>query len=111
GTGARLHEALAARAAIAEQLPVGLLLKNLGGGESLEGAVVPLRQVRLDPSAACKTRQLASSPSALGWAGEHAGETQSFQALAQPDRIALAALGERYVGAAGVLPGTRPGGL
>ena len=48
GAGADLRHRLAARAAVAEQLPVGALLVDVGGRPAFVGAVVPLEHVGVD---------------------------------------------------------------
>src|SRR5262249_29709332 len=102
---------LAARAAVAEQLPVGVLLADVGGTPPFILAVVPFDQFRIDHRRRAEAGQLAGPPGALPGAGEDAGGGQPRQPFAEPDGVALAAPGQRDVGQAGVLAGEGPRGL
>src|SRR6516164_5203075 len=60
-----LGRRLAARAAVAEQPPIGVLLEYLRGAPALVVAVVPFHQIRIEFRPVAKTRQLAGPDGAL----------------------------------------------
>ena len=70
GAAANLGWAFAARAAIAEKLPVRPLFQNSSGFLSLVGAVVPLDQVRVDYGDLAEAGQLTGAPRPLQWASQ-----------------------------------------
>src|SRR6185503_5450100 len=108
---AHLLRRLSARAAVAEELPVRALGPDLGAAPPLVRAVVPLDQVLVDLGRGAEPRQLAGAGGALQRAREHPGEGQAAQAVAEPARVTLSALGQREIGQPRVLAGDAPGGL
>src|SRR5262249_32487209 len=85
------------------ELPVGPLLVDFSGCHSLVLAVVPLNEVRIYVSRRAQAGQFAGPPCPLEGAREYPGESQALEPFPQAAGIALAALGERDVGQAGVL--------
>ena len=90
--------------------PVGDLGADVLGGPTLELAVIPLAQVRIDD----RVRE-AGQVGGLGGpgsrTGEHEGEMVSGQPRTQGHGLAAALLGQGNVAAAGVPSGLRPLGL
>src|SRR6516165_10630316 len=111
GPRADLARRLSSGAAVTEELPVRALHMDLSRAAALILAVVPLDQVGIDFGRGPKACQFAGPHRALQWAGEDPGNSQSAQPLTEGAGIAFAALGQRQVGPAGVLPREAPGGL
>ena len=111
GAGGDVGDGLAARRAVVKDVPRGVLAVDLVGAEAFVGAVVPFDQVGVELRGACEAGELAGSAGALQGAGEDGGEGEGLETRPQPAGVALAARGEGEVGAAGVLPGERPGGF
>src|SRR5262245_51010985 len=111
--GARpdLRRRLAAGTAVAEELPVGALGVDLGRGPALVVAIVPLDEVAVELGRVREAGELAGARRALERARPYPGEAEPAQPLAEALRVALAALGERKVRAAGVLAGEAPSRL
>src|SRR5262245_10484281 len=95
--------------AVAEELPVRTLRKDLGAATPLVFAVVPLEQVGIDRRHGGEAGELAGPKRALQGTGKHPGERQPLQPFPEPARVALAALGQRDIREPGVLPGEGPG--
>jgi hypothetical protein len=74
-------------------------------------AVVPFDQVGVDFGHGAKAGQFAGPNRALQRAGKDLDKGQSPQPLTESAGVALAAFGQRQIGAAGVLAGETPGSL
>src|SRR5262245_21164451 len=111
GAGPDLRRRLAAGAAVDEDQPIGPLGVDLGAGAPLVAAVVPLDQIGIDLGLGPEARQLAGARRAHERAREHLDEGHPAQPLAEAAGVALAALGQRKVGAARVLSRDGPGRL
>src|SRR6267143_673002 len=99
----------AARAAVAEQLPVRAFRTDLDRTATLVLAVVPLDEVVIDFSRRSKAGQFTCPTRALQWTGKHPRKRQFTQPLTKSSGIALATLGQRQIGDACVLAGQTPG--
>src|SRR5271166_1888199 len=86
---AYLRRRFAARGAVAEQLPVGMIGVDFGRAQSLILTVVPLHQVRIGFGHPSKSGQLAGSGGAPKRAGKHLGKGQALQTLSKALRVAL----------------------
>src|SRR5262249_17372880 len=111
GPGADLIGILAPGATVAEQVPAGALLADVGRGPPLVLAIIPFEQVGLRLGPVAKAGQFAGAPGALGRAAKDPVGREALEPFAEALRIALAARGEGDIGAAGVLSGDRPFGL
>ena len=96
---------------IAEQLPIGALFENVGGGSAFVLAVVPFDELRNHFGHSAEASQLAGSQRALQRAGKHLRENQFFESIAQTAGIALAILGQRQIGQSGMLATDAPRGF
>src|SRR6516162_2496396 len=76
--GGDLGRRFPARAAVAEQVPVGALSADLGRPASLVLAVIPFQEIAIDFGDAPKAGQLACPAGALQGTGKDLGERQSF---------------------------------
>ena len=91
GPGGHLRDRFAARATVAEQFPAGTLLIDLRRRLALIVAVVPFNEVVIDPGDSSETGQFTGTRRPPERAGEHLGKGQTFEPLAEPARVALAA--------------------
>src|SRR5262249_44133707 len=106
--GADLGQRFATRAAIAEKLPVGPGLADIGRLLAFIVSVIPLDEIRIHLSLRAKAGQLASSPGGLQRTGQHLGKSQPLEPPAEAAGVAFAAFGERNVGQTGVLARNGP---
>src|SRR5207245_3205216 len=111
GTGTDRRHRLAARTAIAEEIPARTLLANVSGALPFILAVIPFLQIGVDRGLAAKARQLTRPQRSRQRARQDPGEYHPHEPLRQAPGIELTARGERDVGPAGVLTGECPGGL
>src|SRR5262249_17465082 len=111
GPRAHVRHVLAARAAVAEQIPVRPLLADLRGRFPLVVAVVPPDEVRVRRGRGAQPGPPTRAPGTLQGAGENGGERPAFEALAESAGVLLAAFGQRDVGQTGVLARDGPGRL
>src|SRR5205823_4426830 len=109
--GADVLDALSARTAIAEELPVRTLLAYLRRAQAFVLAIVPLDQVGIDHGHAAKAGQLAGAGRALQGARPDMVEVLTLEALAEAAGVFFAARRQWQVGQARVLPGEAPGRL
>src|SRR5262249_18448522 len=86
---------LAARTAVAEQVPVGPLGVDLDGAAALVGAVVPLEEVRLALGDGAEAGELAGAGGALERARQDPREAVAGQARRHELGVGLAVRGER----------------
>ena len=80
-------------------------------GETLGVAVVPLHQIRIDVGATPWGDQLSGFSGALEWAAVGLGQLPSVERSGSGARFVSAHVGERYIGASGVLPHPGPLGF
>src|SRR5439155_8227083 len=73
-TGAHHLDRLAARTAIAEEIPARTLLANVSGAPTLVLAVIPLLQICIDLGLAAEARQFACPPGPRQWTRQDPGE-------------------------------------
>jgi len=108
---AQFLEGLAAGESVAEDLPIRAFGLDLRARESLVFPVVPFHEVRVDFGSLSEAGELARARRALQRAGEDPAEFEALETLAQAPGVALPALRQRQIGAAGMLPAQRPGGF
>ena len=111
GAGGDLLGRFAAGAAVAKQLPIGILLMDFGGAEAFVLAVVPFDEIGIDDGDRFEAADFASICGADEGAGENFDEFERLEGRAEFAGVLLATLGEVQVGEAGVLAGEAPGGL
>ena len=111
GARADRRQRLAAREAVAPDVPARDGLADLLGGEPLVLAVLALAQVVVGLGAVAVAGQLGGSARALQRRGEHERELAAGQPLGDRARLRLALLREREVGVAGVAHRAAPLGL
>src|SRR5713226_7926451 len=102
GAGVDLSGRLPARRAVPVDLPAGMLVVNLCGGDAFVLAVINLAQERRELRIR-EPRDLSCTHGALKWAREHGVEAKSAQPGPQRARFVLALGQERDIGAACVL--------
>jgi len=102
---------LAARAAVAKEVPAGPLATNVLGAKPFILAVINLCQVGDDFQPVAETGQLASLQSALPGAGEHMSPRDPVKTFSQLLGVLAAQLCQRDVGSSGVSSGSGPFGL
>src|SRR5437667_2134916 len=98
----------AARAAVAEQLPVRTFSQDVNREAAFVLAIIPFDQVSASFSYGSEPGQRTCPHGALQGAGEHFRKLESAQAFSQPSRIALPAVSERQISKTGVLTGDCP---
>src|SRR5215470_5018403 len=111
GAGPDLRGELAARAAVAEEIPVRALGVDVLARAALVAPVVPLEQIRVDLRQIAEAGPLAGVGGALERAGEDPSEVASLETTAQRVGLALACLGQGQIGQARMLAGEGPGRL
>ena len=108
---ADLLRGLAAGHAVLPQQPARPLLPDVDGAAALIGAVVPFQQVVGQLDLVAIAGELAGIQGADQRAGQHQGEFPAGQVAAERPCALPALLGQRQIGAAGVLAGQAPLGL
>ena len=81
------------------------LLINLRRGQAFIVAVVPLRQIRLDPGEGSEAGEFAGPARPLARAREHMAEIDAAKTLQQPARILFSLFGQRHLRMPGVSAG------
>jgi hypothetical protein len=99
---------LAARTAVAKELPIGPILENFGSPEALIVAVIPFDQIPIDLGCGANSGQLASSTRSLHGACKDFAKRQISKPLTKLTGVALSAFGQRQIGRAGVLTRQTP---
>src|SRR5262245_21600964 len=98
-----------AGAAIAEQLPVRALGKDVNREAALVLAIIPFDQVTVRFSHRAEPGQFARAYGPTQRAREYLRESRSVQPFTKPSRHVLSALGEGQIGEPCVLTGNCPG--
>src|SRR5262249_41815211 len=111
GTGTHRCHRLAARTAVAEEIPARTLLAYVGRASPLVLAVIPLLQIGVAFGLAAAARQRTCLQLPRQRTGQHPGEPRLCEPLGQAPGLVLTARSEREVGPAGVLTSERPCGL
>ena len=111
GPCADLFDGLAVRPRPGPDRPARVVVADVRGQATLECAVVPFPQVRVDDRGLTEARQLCRFRRARHRAGEDEPEGGAGQPPAEGERLFATGLGQRDVGAAGVTAKTRPFGL
>ena len=106
--GGNVVELLAFGNTVAPEAPAGKLLSNLDGLAPLVGAVVPLHELVPLRCSLSEPRQAAGLGGAHERARENDLEPTASQLSSQSERPLAPALGQRDVGASGVLPAPAP---
>ena len=89
----------------------GLLGADVGGGDPLVVAVVPLRQVIVGHGEIAESGQPAGLDRPVARAGQHQGQREARQRRAKALGLPAPLVGEGDLGVTGVLARDRPGGL
>src|SRR5919106_519317 len=108
GTGTDRRHRLAAGTAVAEEIPAGPLLADVGGAPALVVAVIPLLQLWGDLAGVAEARQLARPAGPRQRAHQDLGECYAIEPLTQAQGVLLTARRERDVRPARVPTGDRP---
>ena len=111
GAGADLVRGLAARAAVAPQVPPGSHRADVLGADALELAVLELAQVVVDHRPVGEARQLAGLAGAAQRARQHEREVPALEAAGEREGLLPADVGQRQVGVARVELVAAPFGL
>ena len=106
-----LLRSLASRAAVTKEEPARTLGQDIGGAAALILPVIPFGQVGIGFGQTAEPGQLGCPSRALRRAGERFGEPRCAQPLPEGARLLLAPLGQRQIGAAGMLAGEAPSGF
>src|SRR5580765_1770618 len=111
GPRSNLLRRFSIRAAVMEQLPVGVLRTNLRGSQTFELAVVPFDQIVIHFGDGSEAGEFAGASRTLQRTGENLCKSQSGQPFAKPASVAFPTLGQRHIGQSRVLSRETPGGL
>jgi hypothetical protein len=109
GTRTNLRGNLAARAAIAKQLPIRGLRVDFGSPKALVFAIVPFNEVRIFFGDTAKAGQFGCVSSALQWTREYFRKREACQTFSQLTGFRFSLVGQRQISQAGMLATAAPG--
>lgn len=102
GARGNLRGRFSAGTTVAEEIPTRLPLVDFRGRQAFIVAVVPLRQVRLQPGGGAETGEFAGPARSLARTREHVAEIDAAKTLEQLARVLFAFFGQQQICSPGV---------